>query len=84
MTIDDRITPSHSKVPGKDGHFGLGGLVFKDISNLHLEMKKVGMKSYILSSRLNEMKLLIEKKDWLAEIKVVQYLIFFLFYKEKC
>lgn len=68
-TIDDRITPSHSKVPGKDGHFGFGGTCFpKDISNLHHEMKKVGMKSYILSSAIERNETIDRKeKDWLAD-----------------
>ena len=44
-TLDERITPSHSFVPGKDGHFGFGGTCFpKDISNLRHEMNKKGMR----------------------------------------
>jgi len=66
-TIDDRITPSHSKVPGKDGHFGFGGTCFpKDISNLRYEMGKIGMKSYILSSVMERNETVDRKeKDWL-------------------
>lgn len=66
-TIDERITPSHSKVPGKDGHFGFGGTCFpKDISNLCHEMGKVGMKSYILSSAIERNETVDRKeKDWL-------------------
>ena len=68
-TIDERITPSHSKVPGKDGHFGFGGTCFpKDISNLRYEMKKVGMKSYILSSAIERNENVDRKeKDWLKD-----------------
>lgn len=68
-TLDKRITSSHSKVPGKDGHFGFGGTCFpKDISNLNHEMKKVGMQSFILSSVIdrNENKDRREK-DWLED-----------------
>lgn len=68
-TLDERITSSHSLVPGKDGHFGFGGTCFpKDISNLRHEMKKVGMKSYILSSAIerNEKVDRVEK-DWLED-----------------
>lgn len=68
-TIDERITPSHSKVPGKDGHFGFGGTCFpKDISNLRHEMEKVGMKSYILSSAIERNENIDRKeKDWLND-----------------
>ena len=68
-TIDERITSSHSKVPGKDGHFGFGGTCFpKDISNLRHEMEKVGMKSYILSSAIERNEKVDRKeKDWLQD-----------------
>ena len=46
---DPRITHSHTAVPGHDGSFGYGGTCFpKDTHNLSNEMKKVGMKSYII------------------------------------
>lgn len=47
--LDDRIGESHSKVPGHDGLKGYGGTCFpKDTHNLNNEMKKIGMKSYII------------------------------------
>lgn len=68
-TMDERITPSHSNVPGKDGHYGFGGTCFpKDISNLRFEMEKEGMKSFVLSSVIerNE-KVDRTEKDWLND-----------------
>ena len=48
---DDRILHSHTKVPGHDGRKGYGGTCFpKDTNNLKCEMKKVGMKSYIIDN----------------------------------
>ena len=68
-TLDERITPSHSFVPGKDGHFGFGGTCFpKDISNLRHEMNKKGMKSYILSAAIERNEKVDRKeKDWLKD-----------------
>jgi UDPglucose 6-dehydrogenase len=68
-TIDERITESHSYVPGKDGHFGFGGTCFpKDMSNVRHEMKKVGMKSFLIASAIerNETVDRVEK-DWLKD-----------------
>jgi nucleotide sugar dehydrogenase len=50
-TLDNRIGASHTKVPGHDGRRGYGGTCFpKDTNNLKCEMKKVGMKSYIIDN----------------------------------
>ena len=50
-TADDRILPSHSKVPGPDGKKGFGGTCFpKDTSSLRNEMEKIGMKPYIMNA----------------------------------
>ena len=50
-TADDRILPSHSKVPGHDGKKGFGGTCFpKDTSSLRYEMKNIGMKPYIMDA----------------------------------
>ena len=50
-TLDNRIGASHTKVPGHDGRRGFGGTCFpKDTNNLKCEMKKVGMKSYIIDN----------------------------------
>ena len=50
-TLDNRIGSSHTKVPGHDGRRGFGGTCFpKDTNNLKCEMKKVGMKSYIIDN----------------------------------
>ena len=48
---DHRILHSHTKVPGHDGKCGFGGTCFpKDTSSLRYEMKKAGMKSYVLDA----------------------------------
>ena len=65
-TLDDRITSSHTTVPGPDGKRGYGGTCFpKDINNLKYEMEKSNMKSYILKSVIerNEEVDRVEK-DW--------------------
>ena len=50
-TADERILPSHSKVPGHDGKKGFGGTCFpKDSSSLRHEMKSIGMKPYIMDA----------------------------------
>jgi len=66
VTLDDRITSSHTCVPGPDGKRGFGGICFpKDISSLYYQMKKIKMKSYIIQ---NVMKRNNDKdrkeKDW--------------------
>lgn len=49
--LDPRIGESHSQVPGHDGRKGFGGTCFpKDTNNLKCEMKKIGMKSYIIEN----------------------------------
>ncbi len=65
-TADDRILPSHSKVPGHDGKKGFGGTCFpKDTSSLRYEMKNIGMKPYIMDAIItrNE-KVDRPSKDW--------------------
>ena len=48
---DERLTHSHTKVPGPDGKFGYGGTCFpKDISSLKYEMNNVGLESILLDS----------------------------------
>lgn len=66
-TMDERITESHSRVPGKDGHFGFGGTCFpKDMSNLCHIMKAAGMKSFIIQSAIDRNENVDRKeKDWL-------------------
>mgnify|MGYP000483459287 CR=1 FL=1 len=65
-TADDRILPSHSKVPGHDGKRGFGGTCFpKDTSSLRYEMKTTGMKPYVMNAIIerNE-KVDRPEKDW--------------------
>ena len=50
-TKDLRIGSSHSMVPGHDGKKGYGGTCFpKDINSLLCEMKRSGMKSYVIEA----------------------------------
>lgn len=64
--LDPRIGESHSKVPGHDGRKGFGGTCFpKDTNNLKCEMKKVGMKSYIIENVVNRNENVDRpEKDW--------------------
>lgn len=65
-TMDNRIMPSHSYVPGPDGKKGFGGTCFpKDTSALKNEMDKIGMKSFILDSAIKRNDMVDRPdKDW--------------------
>jgi len=65
-TIDKRIGESHTKVPGHDGRRGFGGTCFpKDTNNLNCEMKKAGMKSFIIDSVIERNETVDRsEKDW--------------------
>lgn len=65
-TIDDRITRSHSNVPGPDGKHGYGGTCFpKDIHSLSYQMKEMGIVPYILHASIERNEKLDRKdKDW--------------------
>jgi len=69
-TLDNRITGSHTQVPGPDGKYGFGGTCFpKDCNNLHYEMNQLYMKSYIISNviiRNNEKDR--KEQDWKLNI----------------
>lgn len=65
-TLDQRIGPSHTMVPGHDGKRGFGGTCLpKDISALHNEMKQEGITSYVLDAviRRND-EVDRSEKDW--------------------
>ena len=52
-TEDDRITSSHTSVPGHDGKNGYGGTCFpKDINGLFGEFNKHNIDSYILKGSI--------------------------------
>ena len=65
-TADQRILPSHSKVPGHDGQRGFGGTCFpKDISSLRHDMNSSGMKSYIIDAVISRNEEIDRpSKDW--------------------
>jgi UDPglucose 6-dehydrogenase len=65
-TKDERILPSHTRVPGPDGQRGFGGTCFpKDTSSLRYEMIASGMEPFIMNSIIerNE-KVDRPQKDW--------------------
>jgi len=64
--LDKRIGESHTCVPGHDGKKGFGGTCFpKDTNNLNSEMKKIGMKSYIINGAIERNEFVDRcEKDW--------------------
>ena len=66
VTLDKRITSSHTQVPGPDGKKGYGGTCFpKDIKALLHEFKKNNIPSYILQASLDRNDTYDRKeKDW--------------------
>ena len=66
---DSRIGLSHTMVPGHDGKMGYGGTCFpKDTNGLLCDMKKMGMKSYILENTVKRNEKVDRKeKDWLLD-----------------
>ena len=64
--LDNRIGESHTCVPGHDGKRGFGGTCFpKDTNNLNCEMKKIGMKSYIINGAIERNECIDRsEKDW--------------------
>ena len=51
--LDERISSSHTQVPGHDGKKGFGGTCFpKDIRSLMHQMNEVNMESYILKAAI--------------------------------
>ena len=65
-TLDPRIGPGHTRVPGHDGYKGFGGTCFpKDTNALRADMKQQDMKSYVIDAAItrNE-KIDRPEKDW--------------------
>jgi UDPglucose 6-dehydrogenase len=65
---DDRITISHSMVPGHDGKRGFGGTCFpKDMSSLHYEMGQV-MNSHVIAAAIERNNTVDRvEQDWLLD-----------------
>jgi nucleotide sugar dehydrogenase len=65
-TLDSRIGPSHTSVPGHDGKRGFGGTCFpKDTNSLLYEMNTGGMNSYILHGAVERnQKVDRKEEDW--------------------
>ena len=68
-TADERILPSHTRVPGHDGQKGFGGTCFpKDTSSLRYEMQQANMTPYILNAIIERNELVDRpQKDWLLD-----------------
>lgn len=68
-TADDRILPTHSRVPGHDGKRGFGGTCFpKDAASLRHEMTKSGMTPHILNAIIERNETIDRpEKDWLQD-----------------
>ena len=68
-TLDDRITESHTCVPGPDGKLGFGGTCFpKDSASLKYEMEKAGVYPVILNAIINRNETIDRvEKDWLND-----------------
>lgn len=67
---DNRISMSHTSVPGHDGKFGFGGTCFpKDISSLHKQMEEENVQNHIVRSviyRNNNIDR--NERDWMNDI----------------
>ena len=63
--LDPRIGPSHTTVPGHDGHLGAGGSCFpKDINNLRAAAKEMGVPERIFSAVIERNNEVRPEKDW--------------------
>ena len=66
VVLDDRITDSHTMVPGPDGKRGYGGTCFpKDMQALLAEMVDAGMTSYVVAGAIDRnTEIDRPEKDW--------------------
>lgn len=63
--LDPRIGPSHTRVPGHDGHLGYGGSCFpKDINNLKFTAAKLGVKEKLFTAVVERNLDVRPEKDW--------------------
>jgi UDPglucose 6-dehydrogenase len=63
--LDPRVGPSHTFVPGHDGHLGFGGSCFsKDLNNLIDTCKKLGVEQKLFSAAWERNLELRPEKDW--------------------
>lgn len=68
--LDERITDSHTQVPGHDGKLGFGGTCFpKDTSSLRYEMVQHGVQPHILNAVIHRNENVDRpEKDWKQDI----------------
>lgn len=66
VSLDGRIGPSHTQVPGPDGKKGYGGTCFpKDVSSLNYQMDKIGMEPYIIEAvKSRNVQVDRKEQDW--------------------
>lgn len=66
VTLDDRITDSHTMIPGHDGKRGYGGTCFpKDINSLSCQFKSAGVPAPIIEASIFRNENIDRKeKDW--------------------
>lgn len=64
--FDERITSSHTDVPGPDGKKGFGGTCFpKDIASLNFQMLKLGISPYIIDAVISRnIRVDRKERDW--------------------
>lgn len=63
--LDPRVGDSHTRVPGHDGHFGVGGSCFpKDINNLRYTASELGVLERIFTAVIERNNELRPEKDW--------------------
>ena len=66
VVLDDRITDSHTMVPGPDGKRGYGGTCFpKDMQALLAEMVDAGMTSHVVAGAIDRNDMVDRpEQDW--------------------
>ena len=69
-TLDDRITTSHSIVPGHDGRHGFGGTCFpKDMASLRHQIQTNDLQSFIIDAAIKRNETIDRpEKDWTNDI----------------
>jgi UDPglucose 6-dehydrogenase len=68
--LDDRITTSHSIVPGHDGRHGFGGTCFpKDMASLRHQIQTNDLQSFIIDAAIERNETIDRpEKDWTDDI----------------
>ena len=69
ITLDSRINPSHTSIPGPDGKKGFGGTCFpKDMHSLKFQMQLAELHPFIIKAALERNESIDRpEKDWLKD-----------------